>query len=436
MSKKTLIIIIIFFLILAISSWFLVSQKIGPMEEVSVEENTNNGFFNRFFPFGDNDNDDSDRNVEVVESAYVGVDVNSPSINLISGRTEKLQLQQLTSSAISGAVSIESGDASTSTMEVNVRYIERSTGNIYEINPNTLNIKRLTNTTIPAIYETLWNKSGDKFILRYLNENNVIKTFIGKISKSISPTSTSTENIDIGEISGSFITDDISYLVSSPDSETLVYLEPSRFGVSGINIDFSGNLIGKIFDSQFSEWIIEWPNEKTFALTTKASSVADGYLYFVDSENGEFTKILGNIKGLTTSISPSAEILLYSESSINDFTLNSFSIAERTSERLSVTTLPEKCTWSSIRDSVVYCGASSDIPNGSYPDIWYQGSVLFEDDIWEIDVKRNVVRIIVSPQSLVGETIDVINPFLSDNEEYLFFTNKKDLTLWSLKLNN
>jgi hypothetical protein len=36
---------------------------------------------------------------------------------------------------------------------------------------------------------------------------------------------------------------------------------------------------------------------------------------------------------------------------------------------------------------------------------------------------------------LAGDTgSDVISPFLSKGEDYLFFINKKDNTLWSLKL--
>ena len=41
---------------------------------------------------------------------------------------------------------------------------------IWDMDKNQWDKKGFSNTTIPKVYETLWNKSGDSFIVRYLDE--------------------------------------------------------------------------------------------------------------------------------------------------------------------------------------------------------------------------------------------------------------------------
>ena len=68
-------------------------------------------------------------------------------------------------------------------------------------------------------------------------------------------------------------------------------------------------------------------------------------------------------------------------------------------------------------------------PQGDYPDDWYQGLISFKDSIWQKNFSTGETNI------LINETnADVINPFLTKDENYLIFTNKTDNTLWSLKL--
>ena len=74
------------------------------------------------------------------------------------------------------------------------------------------------------------------------------------------------------------------------------------------------------------------------------------------------------------------------------------------------------------------------VDNGEYPDSWYQGVVSFNDKIWKVDINTNSSELIFDFQTESGKDFDVIEPFLSDDDEYLFFINKKDLSFWSLSL--
>ena len=66
-------------------------------------------------------------------------------------------------------------------------------------------------------------------------------------------------------------------------------------------------------------------------------------------------------------------------------------------------------------------------------DLWYQGLISFSDSMWIIDTKTQTTNILINPIDVVGKEIDIIKPILSPDENYLFFVNKKDSTLWQLR---
>ena len=127
-------------------------------------------------------------------------------------------------------------------------------------------------------------------------------------------------------------------------------------------------------------------------------------------------------------------MVLYSENTADGLFLKTYSFKKATSEIVSVTTLPEKCIWSNRESAIVYCSVPTYLGVGPYPDGWYQGVSSFSDDIWKIDTASGVVNLVVEPKKLVGRDIDGTNLFLSPSEDYLFFTNKFDYRVWSLRL--
>jgi hypothetical protein len=73
-------------------------------------------------------------------------------------------------------------------------------------------------------------------------------------------------------------------------------------------------------------------------------------------------------------------------------------------------------------------------PAGEYPDIWYQGKVTLSDSLWVYDVARSTSLEIAKLHDLTGEDIDVIDISLSSSGKLLLFRNKKDHTLWAMKV--
>lgn len=323
-----------------------------------------------------------------------------------------LALTQLTQNAISGA-----GAASTT-----IRYIERSTGHIYEIEPNGQNRKRLSNNTILKTFESFWSSNADKAILQYFETDQTylsVKTFSATLPQGATTTA----------ISGMFLPQTITAVAVSPEEEKIFYLDSTEGKATGIVADFENKKQNKIFSTTFGEFDASWPSKNIITLLTKPSATAQGFFYSLDSKTGEFKRILGDIKGLTALLSRDSERVIYSQSVAKKMETKIFNLKNKETIGFSLTTLPDKCAWSKTDPAVIYCSVPENLPSADYPDEWYQGLISFSDSIWRNNLSLGETALLKSDTG-----IDIINPFLTKDENYFVFTDKNDNTLWSLRL--
>jgi hypothetical protein len=325
-------------------------------------------------------------------------------------------LIQLTQKAVVGA---------TFTGEGKVRYFEKATGNIYDIEPQGENAVRISNTLIPGIYEVYWSPDVKQAAICYTEKNessieDVVRNF-GITSIDASSTS----------VKGIFLPAEIKTIAVSPKERKIFYIVPYQDVNIGVTASFENKQQKQVFSTPFGEWASTWPAERTIGLLTKPSATVQGYLYKLDAVSGSFQKILGPINGLTSLWSPDGGYIIYSESGYNDLKTYVYSTKDGKTAPFGAVTLPEKCVWSKINKGIIYCAAPSPLPSASYPDDWYQGLVSFTDRLWKINILNGETEVILSENPI---DFDVINPFLNKNEDHLFFQNKKDGTLWGLKL--
>ena len=218
------------------------------------------------------------------------------------------------------------------------------------------------------------------------------------------------------------------------DDNKLFYLFEKEDTSIGIVYNITTREYSQIFQSPFTEWLAQWPTEQTITLTTKPSGMFEGYAYTLNTITGDLEKIIGGVKGLTTLANKDATKLLYSESNDQWVSLYIYDTKTRTTKKLPLPTLPEKCIWSNKEASVIFCAVPKSVDAGIYPDEWYQGVKTFSDSIWKINIDTFATEEIINIENLAGEPIDVIKPQLSDDERFLYFTNKKDMSLWGVRL--
>ncbi|MCK9351310.1 MAG: hypothetical protein WCT49_00160 [Candidatus Paceibacterota bacterium] len=425
MSKKQLYIIVGIFAIITIgfflASFILTRGGNNTPKETGQEPNG-------FFPFGNSD------------STKVNPNGTSPSGNVINnnsdipayvGNKDLPILRQVTKNAVAGSYATQKSG------KEYVNYVEKETGNVFETRLEDMQTNRISHSIMPRIYEAQFANSGRSVVMRYLkSKGETISTFVldipraGALSSDNATTSASVPN-------GRFLPPDIADLKVSADEKTAFYLtrtgEFSNRNSFGSIFNFEKNSGSQVFQSPFSEWLPVAVNSKNVLLQTKASQNVPGFLYSFDIKSGVLKKILGDKKGLTTLPSTDGQRILYSESTKGGLTLGIHNISNNTTVNLILQTLPEKCAWKS--DSLtIYCAAPQNLPGTAYPDAWYQGTVSFSDNLWQVDANTGKSVVILVPSSFTVELMDMTSLVISPLQDFIYFTNKKDSSLWAFEV--
>jgi len=413
MSKQTAIILILIIFIGAIGAliWFYFTTN-SPVTQIPVQPD----IIDVYNPFG-------------TKNTTPSPIVTSSTTDIIVSTTTTLsedKLRQISTDLESGFSISENPQ----TKKINIRYILRANGNIYEAYTDSVEQKRLSITTIPKVYESVWLPNGQNLIIRYLKDTSEsIDTFSVKINPA-----TTTLNEFGGGIDGKHLSENISSLAVNPVGDKIFYLVNDMSGASGFISKPTGLEKKLLFKSPLVEWNISWPKEGIITFNTKPSASIAGYLYFLNSTTGNFSKVLGGINGLTTKTDKTANFVLYSDSIRGTPRLYLFDIKKDESKLLPWNTLPEKCIWSNTDSKIIYCAVPKNFPAGDYPDAWYQGLVNFTDDIWLINTDTMASTLIFDPQKQADKNLDVTDLQLDKNDNFLFFTDKTSMTLWSLNL--
>jgi hypothetical protein len=76
----------------------------------------------------------------------------------------------------------------------------------------------------------------------------------------------------------------------------------------------------------------------------------------------------------------------------------------------------------------------SQAPTGVWPDDWYKGIASPSDKLWEIDTDTGNTHSVSNLIQDAKTSIDAEWLALDPKGQFLYFVNKKDLSLWSVDL--
>lgn len=297
-----------------------------------------------------------------------------------------------------------------------LRYVERMNGHLHKIFLKTGVSEKISNSTIPSIYEAFFDKKGETVIYRYLSTDKTISSFLATLGSS----------------KGEYLPSNITDFSTSLDKSKFFYLTRNTSGAIGTLGDFSSSFKSVVFNSPFTEWLSDWDSNQNIYLTSKASYAAEGSIFRLNTTTKTLSKLFGGVLGLTTKINRSGTLVLYSTSTNSGPTLSVFKNKDYSFKNLDTYGLPEKCVWDYDNISV-YCAIPNIIYNGKYPDSWYQGTVSFEDYFVKINTETG--EKVTYANSNEETPVDAVSLFLDKDGKNLFFINKKDYTLWSFNLN-
>jgi len=404
--KKIIIILAILFVV--IGGYFIYLFFFGENKIQSIDELTT------FFPFNEESGGlDADGNILTTTSSPIGRNISTDSIPV---------LRRITGSPIAGAIIFpsEAVDEENAENHSIIRYIEKATGHIYETTTNSLSQIRISNTTIPQIQESIW-LGEESLIIRYLDDSDTIKTFSAELI---------IDNLGDQKLEGIFLQDNIKEIIKF--DEQIFYLLDSGKGSMGVVSDKENESREIIFESPLKEWLITNVDDKYINFTTKPAITTAGYSFLFDTTTGKFDKIIGGKSNLSTLINKSFDIL-YSEYGKFGPELYLYDNEEKINIEIPIQTFPEKCVWGD--ESVyIYCGIPLEGLSNSDLTKWYKGLTSFTDDIWKINTETQTTELLISPREFGTGDIDIIDPILNEEGDYLLFTNKRDYSLWGLQL--
>lgn len=404
MSTKKIILIFGILVVIALAIVVVMSS------DESVTDNTNGFSVRNFFPFGNPEDQ-----IEVSDSTT------SAQEQMVSQDTSEPipKLRKISSDPVAGAVIFSRG---TTTI---VRFVLKDTGNVYEATSDSLAIKRLTNTTIPKINRSFWLPSGEGFLAQKTDGSLIIETSYIRL-KPTNPETSSEFSISHEAIISDLPTG-IKEVTPSPDSKKIFYYTADS-GMRAFISNPDGTNSVSIYSGPISEWVPNWFSKDKVLLVTKSSSESNSYGYLLNIPNKSLIKVFGNIIG-SSALPNENEILISSggvEPSLSLIT-NKGSI-----EAIGAKTLVEKCDW--LETNSLVCAIPKRLSRGSYPDDWYRGTLVTDDVIELLDIKKNSVLIISDLKDESGEQVDVQNIQISKDGDYALFVNKINQSLWLLRL--
>lgn len=327
--------------------------------------------------------------------------------------------------------------AMSTTTDTIVRWADRGRGNVYEANYKTADITTLSNTVVPRIYGSAWNKNLTAFIGSLFQEGDSAASAVyaeltpqsasaiaGTDGSTIAPYSLHGKNLP-GNM--------IGYAVSPDRSKLFMLVNESGSGVGYVS-SFTGQSTVKIFTTPLTQVNVDWPSDNIIAITTKGSASYSGFLYFVNPKTGTWTKELGPLPGMSAKVSRDGKSAIVSATASGGLNTSIYTLATAVGTDAVIRTLADKCAWGNFYKDTVYCAVPTQLPSGTYPDDWYSGKLSTTDKIWQVNAVTGEVHLVSSLVDQADRIIDGFTLGLDPRDDYLFFMNKNDLSLWSLDL--
>lgn len=304
-----------------------------------------------------------------------------------------------------------------STPEVMVSYIERGSGNVFSYTVGTKTITRINNKTIPGIQSASWLPDASVAFVRYLSGEDLstINTY------ALSATTTS----------GFFLPQNLIDIAVSSTSVLSLASGVNGSAISTAHTD--GTRSTTIFTTPLTSLRASFAGKGQYLVYSKPSATLSGDAFLVDS-NGFFSHVAGPLPGLSALASPSGKWVLVSYVQGNTMQMQLVDTVTNTTLPLPVSTLTDKCVWTSDSSSI-YCGVpmNPDI-SATYPDDWYQGAAHFSDRIWKIDVTGRYAQLTLDFSQSGKGALDATALAVNPSRTMLVFINKNDGSLWGYSL--
>lgn len=299
-----------------------------------------------------------------------------------------------------------------------VTYIMRESGNVFRYDTQAKTSTRVNNRTVPGIESAQWLPDASWAYGRYLSgkDNTVVNTYALPATQGVQ---------------GFFLNQNIADLAVS--STTLLVTASSDTGSTLSLLHTDGTNPVTAVSTPLSQVRASFAGKDKYLIYPKPTGTIPGSAYIV-SKTGRYTRVAGPYAGLSALASPSGKWVLVSYVSDHDLKTALVVASSTQAIALPVGTLTDKCVWTADERSLYCAVPGGTLPDGEYPDDWYQGAVSFSDRIWRVDVANRYAEMVLDFSTETKQSLDGISLSVDASKTFLVFTNKTDGSLWSVHL--
>jgi hypothetical protein len=309
-----------------------------------------------------------------------------------------------------------------------LRYVERPTGHVYDVDPAKGNITRRTNTLLPKIYDADVLRDGI-VVLQVLNKDSVRETVLARMSTTTSEEGlASLEPVSLGT--------NVRAIATSPrNPEMLLVAAREDGGTELLRSTSDGDEPKSIMSLPLASLEPHWLSDGRIFVSERPASGVVGSAYEIVGTT--MAPLLGGIPGLVVLPQSSTGALLYSS---DDGTRLRFFVRpsrDASTVELALQTTAAKCVWAPVlgttSPATAYCASSQNPLPAQFTDQWLRGLVHTQDEWVKLDLGAGKTDRFFMPETSVA--IDVEHPIIDTRGEYIVFTNARDKSLWVLRIN-
>lgn len=299
----------------------------------------------------------------------------------------------------------------------NVQYYNQDNGKFYKIDRDG-NLTPLSDKTFFNVENITWAGNKDKAVIEFPDGANIVYNF------------STNKQVTLPKHWKEF--------EWSPDSDSLVLksigLDPDNRWLAISKDDGSKIIpidrIGNNDDTIYPSWS---PNNQTIAMYTKGLDFDRQEVFFVGKNNENFKSLVIEGRDFQSLWAPQGDKLLYSAYSSKDGLKPNLWLANAQGEligtgrkKLNIETWANKCTYTN--SNAIYCAVPEKLEEGAglFPELGKAS----KDRLFKIDPSTGLKTLVAIPDS----TYNMSNLIVSDDGQYLYFTDEKEKRLHKIQL--